>query len=62
MLNGYAERDEKIRIIAAIPDTPQCLVHLEQLKEEVAGLQQEKGFIWGILKKWLEFDIQQMYL
>ena len=45
VLNGYAERDEKIRIIAAIPDTPQCLVHLEQLKEEVAGLQQEKGFI-----------------
>lgn len=45
LLNGYAERDEKIRIIAAVPNTPQCFDHLDQLKEEVAELQEEKGFL-----------------
>lgn len=45
LLNGYAERDDKIRIIAAVPDTPQCYSHLEQLKEEITELQQEKGFL-----------------
>lgn len=46
LLNGYVDQGEKIRIIAAVPDTPQCYVHLDQLKEEVAELQQEKGFLY----------------
>lgn len=45
LLNAYADQGEKIRIVAAVPDTPQCYIHLEQLKEEVAELQQEKGFL-----------------
>lgn len=46
LLNAYADQGETIRIVAAVPDTPQCYIHLDQLKNEVAELQREKGFLY----------------
>jgi hypothetical protein len=45
LLNGYAEKGEEIRIITITPETKDTPVHLQQLKEEVQTLQDEKGFI-----------------
>lgn len=45
LLNGYAGRGEEIRIIAITPETEFTPIHLQQLKEEVKQLQNERGFI-----------------
>ena len=45
LLNGYANREEEVQIIAVTPAAEFTGIHLAQLKEEVAALQKEKGFI-----------------
>ena len=45
VIHGYAEKGEEIRVITVTPKSPQCEVHLQQLREEVAALQAEKGFL-----------------
>ena len=45
VLNGYAEKGEEIRIITITPETDDTPRHLQQLREEVQTLQDEKGFV-----------------
>lgn len=45
VINGYAEEGEEIRVIAVTPDTKSAWHHVEQLREELAALQERKGFI-----------------
>ena len=45
LINGYAEEGERIRVITLTPDSNSSRIHLEQLREEVAELQTEKGFL-----------------
>lgn len=45
LINGYAEPGEEIRVIAITPKYEYCQVHLQQLREELASLQAEKGFL-----------------
>ncbi len=45
VINGYAEKGEEIRIITVTPEKEDSQIHLQQLREEVQALQEEKGFI-----------------
>lgn len=45
VINGYALEGEEIRVIAVTPDTKSAWYHIEQLKEELAGLQERKKFV-----------------
>lgn len=45
LINGYAEPGEEIRVIAITPKYEFCQVHLQQLRDELAELQAEKGFL-----------------
>ena len=45
VINGYAEKGEEIRVIAVTPDTESAWYHVEQLREELSALQEQKGFI-----------------
>ena len=45
VINGYAKEGEEIRVIAVTPDTKSAWHHVEQLKEELAVLQEQKKFI-----------------
>ena len=44
VINGYAEEGEEIRVIAVTPDTESAWYHVEQLREELASVQAQKGF------------------
>lgn len=45
VINAYAERGEEIRVITVTPDTDSARIHEQQLRDELASLQEEKGFI-----------------
>ena len=45
LLNGYADEGEEIQVITITPSAEFAGVHVNQLKEEVARLKEEKGFI-----------------
>jgi hypothetical protein len=45
VINAYARKGEEIRVIALTPETAAAQVHFEQLREELATLQGEKGFV-----------------
>ena len=45
VINGYAQEGEEIRVIAVTPDTKSAWYHVEQLRVELAGLQERKGFV-----------------
>lgn len=45
LINGYAEKNEEIRVIAITPKYEYCQTHLQQLRDELAELQAEKGFL-----------------
>lgn len=45
VINGYAEPGEEIRVITVTPETHSSQVHLQQLRDELAELQAEKGFL-----------------
>jgi hypothetical protein len=45
LINGYAEQGEEIRVITVTCDYDYCRIHLEQLREELAELQEKKGFL-----------------
>lgn len=45
LVNGYAEPGEEIRVIAITPNYEFCQTHLQQLRDELAELQAEKGFL-----------------
>lgn len=45
LINGYAEAGEEIRVFAITPDTVSARYHVGQLREELAALQADKGFL-----------------
>ena len=45
VINGYAQKDEEIRVITITPNTVPANVHLQEFKEELEALKAEKGFI-----------------
>lgn len=45
VINGYALEGEEIRVIAVTPDTKSAWYHIEQLKKELAGLQERNKFV-----------------
>ena len=45
VINAYAEPNEEIRVITVTPDTDSARIHEQQLRDELASLQEEKGFI-----------------
>lgn len=45
VINAYAERGEEIRVITITPVTESSRIHEQQLRDELASLQVEKGFI-----------------
>lgn len=45
VINGYAQEGEEIRVIAVTPDTKSAWYHVDQLKEELADIQERKKFI-----------------
>lgn len=49
LLNGYADEGEEIQVITITPSAEFAGVHVNQLKEEVARLQVEKGFICKVV-------------
>lgn len=44
VINAYAEPNEEIRVITVTPDTDSARIHEQQLRDELASLQEEKGF------------------
>ena len=44
VINAYAERGEEIRVVTVTPDTDSAKIHEQQLRDELASLQEEKGF------------------
>lgn len=45
VINAYAEPNEEIRVLTVTPDTDSARIHEQQLRDELASLQEEKGFI-----------------
>lgn len=45
LINSYVERGEEIRVVAVTPDTDSRRIHEQQLRDELASLQEEKGFV-----------------
>ena len=45
VINAYAEPNEEIRVLTVTPDTDSARIHEKQLRDELASLQEEKGFI-----------------
>ena len=45
VINAYAEPNEEIRVLTVTPDTDSARIHEQQLRDELASLQKEKGFI-----------------
>ena len=44
VINAYAEPNEEIRVLTVTPDTDSARIHEQQLRDELASLQEEKGF------------------
>lgn len=45
VINAYAEPNEEIRVITVTPDTDSARINEQQLRDELASLQEEKRFI-----------------
>lgn len=45
VINAYAEPNEEIRVITVTPDTDSARIHEQQLRDELASLQEEKEFV-----------------
>ena len=45
VINGYVEEGEEFEVFAVTPARESCLIHLEQLREEVAFLSEQKNLV-----------------
>lgn len=45
VINGYAERGEEIRVFTITPDSDFARIHEQELRDELAALHAEKGFV-----------------
>lgn len=47
VINGYVEKGEEIQVIAVLPDTDNARYHVEEFRQELQELADEKEFSYG---------------